>query len=388
MKYYLKTKDECDAIAKKNPAFHSVTRVVNGFEVAIFDYRLASITDFIEDEGQELRGLTFVFNPEAHRWERHLLLQKFHNLNETKFNDDISWMLEDLKDQKITRVQNKEDGSIVSPVMFPDGSIVMKSKTSFGSDQAKMAQEYFNSHPIMQEEVSNLLKNNLVPIFELVSPKNQIVLSYEETELILLQVRDNLTGEYKNQEELNWISTIMSCRTAEVLPKEYFNFEFLQKKQKTEEGIEGYVVTLESGQMLKMKTMWYLQLHRLCSPNQFQMNHLVETIVEGNFDDVVSQLNEGPKKETFIELESKITNKFNLMVAEFSALRRSYYIDFNKNRKEFALKNRTEPLFTSVMNYIGRRDIDINESAEIAVKEYILKKCSKLKSAELFVEGL
>jgi T4 RnlA family RNA ligase len=388
MKYFLKTKLECDEICDRNDAFFKIDREIAGFKVAIYDYRLASITDFIKDEGQELRGLTFILNPKTNEWERHLLLQKFHNLNEAKFNDEYTWMYEDLKDIKIEKVQNKEDGSIISFVLFPDGGIRAKSKTSFTSEQAQEAQKYYDSNPIFQEELTCLLKKGLIPIFEIVGSWNQIVLEYKETELILLQIRDNVTGHYLHTEELKWYSTVMNIRTAKQYPKEYNSFEKLLELRETETNIEGWVITLVSGQMIKLKTLWYLSLHRLVSPTRFQKNHLIEIIINGEFDDVIAQLNEGTKKEQFIEIEDKVSKIFNNLVHEFIILRGSYYNIYNENRKEFALKNSKHPLFKYVMKTINTSMRDVDSTAKKCVSEYIRKSTKNLKDAKKFIENL
>ena len=132
-----------------------------------------------------------------------------------KFNSDTkkfkkekyikaSWMLEDIKHKKIIRVQEKLDGSVINFVKFPDGSFIAKSKMSFDSEHAKMAQDIFNSNPKIEGLVKRLNAEGLVGIFELCSPFLQIVLPYNETELKLIQVRNNETGVYLNNNEMNY----------------------------------------------------------------------------------------------------------------------------------------------------------------------------------------
>jgi len=386
MKYYLKTIEEVEAICKRNESFYIKETEIEGSRVKIADYRLASITDFIQDEAQELRGICFVEQADG-SWKRNLLMNKFHNLNETKFNDEISWMYEDVKHKKVISVQDKLDGSICSPVKYPNGAIRMKSKTSFISDQAVMAQEFFNKKSIMQEEVDKLLEKGKTPIFELISAENQIVLSYKNTELILLQIR-NEDGTYMSCEDIKYYSIIMGVKQAKVYDKSFNDLNKLLKLKETEENIEGYVVTLEDGQMLKIKCNWYLQLHRLVSPNQFQENHLIEAILDGNFDDIISQLNEGPKKEKFIELEHLISHKFNELVQEFIDLRGEYFNKYQENRKEFALANAKKPLFGSIMKSLNTSFRDVEKTAEQSVTDFILRQCKTLGSAKEFVEGL
>ena len=193
MKFYLKTKEECDEIVKNSEAFYKAERVIEGQNVVIYDYRLASISDFVDNEAFELRGLCFVEQSDG-SWKRNLLLNKFFNVGQT-----IGWMLEDVQDKKIVRVQNKEDGSILSFVKFENGKIRAKSKMSFESDQAVMAQEVYDNDEKLQEFIDECMKLDKTPIFELVGYNNCIVLNYEvASELILLQVRDNITGKYED----------------------------------------------------------------------------------------------------------------------------------------------------------------------------------------------
>lgn len=240
MKIYLPTREECQELVKNTEVFYCTKRNVNGFEVELYDYRLASFGDFVNNNAFELRGLCFVNNNGT--WERNILMNKFFNMNESqinyyiftdkevnnvvfdgpdthtdfnKFNSDskkykkekyvkASWMLEDIKHKKITRVQEKLDGSVISFIKFPNGSFVAKSKMSFESEHAKLAQDIFNSNPKIEGLVKRLNAEGLVGIFEICSPFLQIVLPYNETELKLIQIRNNETGVYLNNNEMNY----------------------------------------------------------------------------------------------------------------------------------------------------------------------------------------
>ena len=179
----LPTRDECQTIVKNSEAFYCAERVVEGVNVEMYDYRLASISDFVDNDAFELRGLCFVETDLG--WERNILMNKFFNINQT-----VGWMEDDVKDKKITRVQNKEDGSIISFVKFPNGNVRAKSKMSFESDQAVMAQKIYENHKDLKQFINESLENRDTAIFELVGYENQIVLNYEmASELILIQVR-------------------------------------------------------------------------------------------------------------------------------------------------------------------------------------------------------
>lgn len=93
---------------------------------------------------------------------------------------------------------------MISFIKFPDGSFIAKSKMSFESEHAKLAQDIFNSYPKIEGLVKRLNAEGLVGIFEICSPFLQIVLPYNETELKLIQIRNNETGVYLNNNEMNY----------------------------------------------------------------------------------------------------------------------------------------------------------------------------------------
>jgi len=394
MNFYLKTKEECDEIVNRNEAFIKIDRFVEDCNVVVYDYRLASLSDFVNDEAFELRGLCFVEQPDG-TWKRNILMNKFFNVDQTD-----GWLFDDVKDKKITRVQNKEDGSICSFVKFPNGKIRAKSKTSFISDQAQLAQSVFDAKPILQEEVSKLLDEGKTPIFELVSPENQIVLEYQTTELILLQIR-NEDGSYVNGETLKWYSNAMCVKEAkqfnldgiledgkEIIGTNSILETLLYYKKIDQSDIEGWVVTFSDGQMAKIKTQKYLSLHGLIGPDAFRENLLVQTILDGNIDDVISALVPGEKKDKIVKMDEKVTHNFNHLVAEFITLRGEFFNKYREDRKSFSLDKKSNPLFGAVMKTLNTSFRDVEKTAEIAVKDYILKRCKSLTKAKEFIDSL
>jgi len=361
MKFNLPTRDKCKAIVNRTDSFYCAERVVEGQKVELYDYRLASISDFVDNNAFELRGLCFVEQSDG-TWERNLLLNKFFNYSQT-----IGWMPEDLDNKNIVRVQDKCDGSIIGFVQFQNGKIRAKSKMSFISEQAVMAQKIFdkeiynkrtdtNCDSNIKQFVKDCFTANLIPVFELVSPENQIVLEYQNTELVLLQIRRN-NGIYLTTEEMNRLSNHynITCtkdynlskleNEANLLGEKGILGTLLWHKKHNNDDIEGWVVTFDDGQMAKIKTDHYISLHGLIGPDTFRENLLVETIIEGNIDDVIAALVEGEKKNNIIAMEEKVTKEFNRLVLEFIALRMDYFYTYEESRKDFALALRDKPMF-------------------------------------------
>lgn len=381
--FYLPTRDECQSLVQSSEAFFCTTTIVEGQPVEMYNYRLAGYTDFFPEDGSnwtELRGITFVQQADD-SWERNILLNKFFNINQT-----TGWMYDDVKAKKIARLQYKEDGSVISFVRFNNGNIRAKSKMSFGSPQAVMAQEVFTNNYCVRKLVTVCLNSNMVPIFELVSPDNQIVLEYQETELILLQVR-LANGNYLTRSKIQSLP-LGETRIAKDLPtglEDALLDTLLHYKKIDQRAIEGWVVTFEDGQMAKIKTDKYLQLHGLIGPDAFRENLLVQTILDGNIDDVISALVPGAKKDKLIALAAKVEHQFNTLVQEFFTLSHMYVNDYASDRKEFAIAYKARRMFSGFMKAIHTTS---ESNAERAARDYILKQCKSLGSAKQYLEGL
>lgn len=162
----------------------------------------------------------------------------------------------------------------------------------------------------------------------------------------------------------------------------YKNLDKLLEQKEILEGIEGWIVTFEDGQMAKIKTDWYLRLHGLIGPDAFRENLLIETILNGQIDDVLGNLAEGVKKEKIKDIEEIVNHKFNHYVVEYKELRRKYFNDYNEDRKAFAVKYKNEPTFSLVMKNLHTSFKEVEQVAEKSVKEFILNKTKKLGDAK------
>jgi len=113
---------------------------------------------------------------------------------ETKYPKN-SWMLHDIKDLEIEEVSNKEDGSAVRFLII-NGELMAKTKFSFESKQCLMAMEIVNKNEKLKNFILDTLNMNIAALFEIVSPLNKVVLIYKDTNLKLLQMRYEDTGDY------------------------------------------------------------------------------------------------------------------------------------------------------------------------------------------------
>lgn len=374
------TRDECQEIIKNSEAFYCTETIVEGFKVEMYDYRLASISDFENNNAFELRGLTFVYNELSKTWERHLLLNKFFNYSQT-----IGWMPEDLDNKEIMSVQEKLDGSVISFIKFPNGVIRAKSKMSFTSDQAVAAQKIYDTNKSIRDFIDFNINVRVTPVFELIGYNNQIVVQYEnDYELRCIQVRYEDGSYVDNFDRVAYkLYNIECAKTFKMtLP------ELLKEKETNKENIEGWIITFTDGQMAKIKTNRYMELHGLIGPDAFRENLIIQSIINSSIDDVISALAEGNKKEKLIEITELVQNDFNHAVVEFKKLRGIYFNKYNENRKEFALKYRNHRLFGLVMKTLNTSFRDVENTAVNAIKDYFLRSYNSLGSAKEYIESL
>jgi len=343
----------CDA--NDNLIFNETKHVVNGFDVSIFNYRLAQWKDFENPLGDdsgvkayELRGLTYVFNNDGTLYDRYLLLNKFFNIDQTPCS-----LYSVIKDLKIERIFNKEDGSIASFVKLPDGSVRAKSKASFISDQAIGSQRVYDTDDNIRRVVDYFLSKNIVPVFEYVSPDNKIVVPYSNTDLILLQLRDNRTGEYLDiddfQDILNGVSVVVT--EDNTLDKLIELKDILEDK-------EGWVIQFENGKMVKLKTKWYIDLHGLFTEELNRENLIFKMIFEETIDDALALLGEDETsvyvKMTVNEINELLNFKIKKLYKEVMDFLDSEY---DGDKKDFSLKHSKHKLFSLAIGVINDKDL-------------------------------
>jgi RNA ligase len=123
--FFIPSYEFCKDICEKtnNDVFYESKFIIDGYDISIFNYRIATYQDFLEYQAFELRGLTFVFNKDGSFFKRFLLMEKFFNLNENE-----STSIDLVKNKKIKSVFFKEDGSIINFIQLPNGRILAKSK--------------------------------------------------------------------------------------------------------------------------------------------------------------------------------------------------------------------------------------------------------------------
>jgi len=359
--YNLLTYDQAVALTKSgDDTFYESKFVIDGFNISIFNYRLVQYSDFKNNSAFEMRGLTYVFNSDGSLYKRYLLLHKFFNLNQV---EETQYSL--IKDYRIKSIYNKEDGSIASFIRLPNGRVIAKSKMSFESDQAVGMMRLYNSNKELKDFVNWSLDNDLIAVFEYVSPQNRIVLKYSNEELILLRLRDNKTGKYLDLSDYS--DKIGSIKVA---PFEVGTLDQLIDLSHSVEDKEGWIVEFTNGLFIKIKTSWYCSLHGLLTNDLYREHILVNYILDEKIDDILGQIPE-EEKEAHERIEKIISVVKHSVTEKVDDILKSYDLFLEGGvdrdcegelrlqlmRKTFALKYRKDKNFGYVMSLSKGKDV-------------------------------
>ena len=338
MGYYLPTYEECVKICeeKGDLKFYEIKTELDGYPVSMFNYRLIQYGDFFDKDSNgneiknylELRGLCFVFNKDGSLFKRYILLDKFFNVDQTPCS-----MYSIVKNFEVDNVYVKEDGSVLNFIGTPE-KIYAKSKMSFASEQAKEAQDIFDADVNLQNFVRTMLEKDIMPIFEFVSPRNRIVLQYDKTELILLRLRCNKTGEYLNLEDFN----TTGIKTAVSVGIKTLD-ELIALKGEIKD-IEGWIVQFTNGKMVKVKGEHYCALHGVLTESLNRENDIIALVLDNKIDDVLGQLAENDSRRInvnqivdIVNFEmKKLKNDTSDLLKHFNGVKKDFAITYNKNK--------------------------------------------------------
>jgi T4 RnlA family RNA ligase len=358
--------EEClEMCSRPDSPFYESKMIVDGYNVSVFNYRLAQWKDFvtpIEDKphvkAHEMRGLTFVFNTDGTLYNRYVLLEKFFNLNQVPDS-----MYSVVKDYKIRYVNNKEDGSIASFVKLPNGKVYGKSKMGFDNDQANGINKIYKTNPDIKRFVDWALDNDIVAIFEYVAPHNRIVLRYSKEELILLRLRDNKTGRHIDiKEHLDKIGSI------KIAPfEDDHTLDDLIELSRSQIDKEGWIVQFDNDHMVKIKTQWYSSLHGLLTDDLHKENIIIGYILDDKIDDILGQVPE-EEVEAHERINKIITIVKKAISDKVSEIEKDYeeFVKSGISKKDYAINQRKgNPNFSFVMNMAKADDLRNMSKEEI-----------------------
>jgi len=303
--------------------------ILNGTIYRLFNYRLCSYSDFLLPSALECRGIMFEIHGDGTVIDiTSRPMQKFFNYKENPFTENVDF-------SKVTHAMIKEDGSLISTYIHMS-NLKLKTKGSLDSDQAIAAMEWLSQeeHKRLCGESCVLSLQGYTVNFEWTSPNNRIVIGYEKDGLVVLNIRNNFTGEYIPYDQYPPVM------------KDYAVMDFVNCIDDTEKfvdeipfrsGIEGYVLRLDDGQMVKIKTEWYMARHRAKDSINTPKN-LFKAIVGEEIDDIIVMFEEDEIAMKIItDMIDLVKPKYNHMIATVELY---HEVNAHLERKEYAIKAR------------------------------------------------
>lgn len=331
-------------IVENSEIFYSSIQEYKGYQIESFSYRLGTFNDFDNNIKKEMRGISFIY------WKE-IIEPKIFTLGIHKFfNYWEGNTLSLIKNKKIVSVNDKLDGSLIMFWKTPDWEIVAKSKTTLFSDVSIKATNFLNKNKNIKEFVSDLLDKWLFPIFEYVWLDNQIVILYNKSDLVLLAIRDI------NWKYLDYLNYGLEKNNIKYSPFFDLTLENILKKQETDDGYEGFIITFEDWDKMKLKLRKYVEKHK----NRDWINNiksLIKVCLDEKADDIRTLFLNNPEiLDKINKVEEKVFHYFNHIKNETDKIIER---DKNLNKKDFAIKNNKERYFGILMNKFNQKeDID------------------------------
>ncbi len=166
-------------------------------------------------------------------------------------------------------VYEKLDGSLTSPILLDNDDIIWTTRRNRIYDVEKfISTTEYNYNTFVKE----YLKKNITPLFEWCHDIHAVgVLCYPKKQLVLLALRDNITGEYYDVRNLK-------CDIPVVEQLKYDDIMMLIEDIKLSKNREGVVIHTKDNNMYKLKSTWYVQMVISQSSGQkmFLLNFLRE----------------------------------------------------------------------------------------------------------------
>jgi putative RNA ligase len=356
-------------IKKDNYDVVSYVNMIEAFDPAFLAYDGSA-----EAIRRECRGLMFNKQGEIIRRPFH----KFFNINEraeTK-EHEIDWHLS-------YQTLEKLDGSMVTP--FFDQGKYIRWATKMGITSVAMQAECFvgQNHNYI-DFADHMLTKGFTPIFEWCSPQQQIVIRYPKDNLILTAIRNMKTGEYADHMLLNSWGRSFGIPVVGILdmPADWCVFG---------EGtdIEGTVIRFDNGHMLKLKTDWYVRIHKAVSGLVFEKDILAH-IYNETLDDLLPFLNDKDKEEVLHyakQVRYGFQNTMEQVLGAFEAAHRM-------GRKNFGLSKDYPHMVRAVVfdNWQSELEssqiIDVNDFYKEELQASLMEKVKKHLNTQTNVDKI
>lgn len=334
-----------------NKAFFYKDLILDDQIYRIFNYRFASYTDFLAPGALECRGHVFNITNKNNIKLICLPPTKFFNLNENPSTIDIDFSI-------LKNITLKMDGSLISTFIHKE-KLNFKSKTVFDSDQVKDTKEFFST--VQNKNFKSILyeitKNGYTVNLEYISPANRIVILYKKTNLIILNIREILTGNYiplKHFRLYKYYDELLKHKVKTLIIPQNKILNICKK-----DDIEGIVMELNTGQFIKLKTDFYFTLHQ--AKSNLTDKKIIKCILNRDIDELKTLFkNDEIIINKILKIEKIINKVYNNIVYD---IEKFYKDNQNLTQKDYAIKAKKElkDMFYLSMNLFHNKLLNYNK---------------------------
>jgi len=324
----------------------------------LFKYRYYAPEIYLENPKlRELRGI--IFN--KHTGE--IVQRPFHKFfNHDEPNCTIDYTTNAMETEKY-------DGSMIASTIYND-ELFVSTTGNLKSSIAEMGRNFIINHNNYVDIIKDF--ENYTVLFEYITPKNRIVIDYKKENMILLAIRNKKTGKYLSTYEIMELGEYYKIPSIEV--KDGIPLSKIVEKVKRMEGVEGAVAYTDND-MVKIKTMWYLERHRLFT-NKLDKREIAEAFFSNKIDDYYS-LVDGHKKEELDEIVNEIISLLTEYTNVLNSIDYSKY-PTKKELVEYCIKNIPKPIHWIIFKKYSEPSIDITDYlAKTIINEYRKNKNNK-----------
>lgn len=223
----------------------------------------------------------------------------------------------------IVRVMEKLDGSLGILYRQPNGYAIA-TRGDLNNPQTKWANQKIQHFDLTDLPLEYTL------IFELIYPKNRIIVDYgQREELVLLAIRNRFTGEYIAWEQV----TEIAQKYGFSLPLCYqFNQveDILTRTAELDGNAEGYIVEFADGQFFKFKGQRYVELA------QMEIGLSFKSVVDAVYHDRLEMLKAKMPEEFLAQIDRWVEEIQQIFSNIYDQARAAFENAPKTTKKEFA----------------------------------------------------
>ena len=226
-------------------------------------------------------------------------------------------------------ILDKLDGSMIHPI--PQGNGIAWCTKMGVTEISGPAADFANSNPAYVDLAKKMIAEGKTPIFEWCTRKNRIIVDYPEDALILTAVRDNVTGEYMAYDDMK----NLGVPVVKAWDGTYNGINEFVKYVSEMEYAEGFVIRFDDGHMLKLKSAWYVQLHKTKEMLTYEKD-VWAIILDNNVDDIKAFM-EPYERDRIDSFQTDLIAGLNNVADDLKWIVIAAKDNLNESKKKFAL---------------------------------------------------